>query len=273
MERLRILHITSESSWRGGENQLLLLLRQLRQIGHSAALAAPPGSIITDRFMQDGGKVFSLKQRSDIDLLSAWELSRICHTNECDLIHAHTGRSHAIAACANLFHQNKKPIVVSRRVSFSLKTTPWNKLKYVKAHHYIPISNASREPLLHLGIQEQAITVIPDGVDAKRFELKSETGIREEFEIPDSAFIIGNVAHCEPNKNQALILDAAPEFIQQHPDVRFIIVGDGKELSRLKQKANQLNLNRNVIFPGFRNDVERFYQSFDAYVITSQEEG
>lgn len=229
--------------------------------------------MIAERFLQDGGKVFSLKQRSDIDVFSAWELSRICQTNECDLIHAHTGRSHAIAAFANLFNHKKIPIVVSRRVSFALKKNPLNKIKYAKVDHYIPISKASREPLLHVGVIDRAITIIPEGVDTKRFELKSESGIRKEFEIPDSAFIIGNVAHCDLNKNQALLLDAANNVIQKYPNVRVFIVGQGSELDKLKQKASDLSIRNNVIFPGFRNDIERFYQSFNAYAITSQEEG
>ncbi|MDP8245773.1 MAG: glycosyltransferase family 4 protein [Candidatus Hinthialibacter antarcticus] len=272
MERLRILHVTSECGWRGGENQLLLLLRQQRKLGHSAALAAPPGSTIADKFLQEGG-VFSLKQRSDLDIFAAWELSHIMQAHECEVIHAHTGRAHAIAAFANRFNKRNIPLIVSRRVSFSLKNSPWNRLKYQSADHFIPVSNAARTPLLQIGVNEKAITIIPDGVDADMLERKSRPGIREEFGISESAFVVGNVAHCELNKNQALILDAAPEIIQAHPGIQFIMVGDGKELNSLKQKTAELGVKDNFIFPGFRNDIERFYQAFDCFVITSLEEG
>ncbi len=273
MQRLRILHVTSEQGWRGGENQLLLLLRQQRKLGHSTALVAPPGSTIADKFLQDGGKVFSLKQRSDLDVFAAWELSHIMQTYECEVIHAHTGRAHAIAVWSNWFKRKKAPIVVSRRVSFTLKNHFLNRLKYQKADHFIPISNAARAPLLQIGVSEKSITIIPEGVDADMLERKSRLGVREEFGISDSAFVVGNVAHCELNKNQALILDAAPEIIQAHPGIQFIIVGDGKELNSLKQKADALGIQDSVILPGFRNDIERFYQAFDCFVITSFEEG
>lgn len=273
MERIRILHITNETGWRGGENQLYQLLKQQRQLGHSAALAAPSGSIIAEKCLQTGAKVFSLQQRSDIDMFAAWELSHIIQTHECDLIHAHTGRSHAIAALANRFNQIKKPIIVSRRVSFNLKNSFLNRLKYKSANQFIPISNASKVPLLSLGIKENVITIIPDGIDTERFENENINDIRKEFGISKDAFVIGNVAHCEPNKNQKMILSAAPKILEANTNAHFVIVGSGPELEQLKHQANKLGIQKQVTFAGFRNDIENFYPAFDCYVITSLEEG
>lgn len=273
MERLRILHITSESGWRGGENQLSLLMRQQRGAGHSAALAAPPGSMIAEKAMQQGSKVFSLKQRSDLDLFAAWGLSHIIQTYECDLLHAHSGRAHAIAALAKRLGKQILPLVVSRRVAFPLKKRPWNCLKYRTADHFIAISNAAASPLQQLGVNNQAITIVPDGIDTERFEESREPNVRKEFGISDDVFVIGNIAHCESNKNQSFILDAAPSVLNAHPQTKFIIIGDGPELENLRRQANALGIQDQMIFTGFRKDIERFYRSFNCFVMTSLEEG
>lgn len=70
------------------------------------------------------------------------------------------------------------------------------------------------------------------------------------------------------------LLDIASEVLKKHPDWKFMIVGYGdKGLNILKEKAKQLNLEDNVIFAGFRKDVQQLMQSSAIFMLTSRFEG
>ncbi|HKQ20333.1 MAG TPA: hypothetical protein VJW75_11360, partial [Candidatus Eisenbacteria bacterium] len=51
---IRILHVDSERPWRGGERQVLELMRRQRRRGDEPHLAAPAGAAIFARAQAEG---------------------------------------------------------------------------------------------------------------------------------------------------------------------------------------------------------------------------
>ena len=87
----------------------------------------------------------------------------------------------------------------------------------------------------------------------------------------DFCLIVGRV---DKDKDQELLIDAF--YIMKHKyrmDKNLLIVGDGPNLSNLKNKVNKLNLNNNVHFIGTRNDVENFYKAAKIYTHAAPLEG
>lgn len=79
---------------------------------------------------------------------------------DADIIHAHDGRGHTLAAVAC----TGKPLIVSRRVAFPVRANLFSRRKYARADHYIAISHHVRNKLLDAGIDRSRISVIYDGV-------------------------------------------------------------------------------------------------------------
>ena len=50
-------------------------------------------------------------------------------------------------------------------------------------------------------------------------------------------------------------------------------MGDGEEFPSVKEKAQQLGIERNVIFAGNRSDVNEIMQAMDVFVFPSLYEG
>ena len=46
---MKILHIDTEKTWRGGEQQVLYLLKGLRRKGHDSTVICQPGSALSER--------------------------------------------------------------------------------------------------------------------------------------------------------------------------------------------------------------------------------
>lgn len=271
---MKILHITHENGWRGGERQLSLLIEHQLKAGDTPMLAAPPDSMIIDHIKRSGAICLPLSMHSDLDLAAAVSLNRIIYKEAPVLLHAHTGRAHGITALLSLFAR-RPPLVVSRRVAFPLKSHWLNRKKYQNANTYIAVSEASAIPLRSLGIEEDSIHIIYDGVDlhALQEEGKRKVSLRRELSIADNAFAIGNVGFCEENKNQRALIDTSRRVIETLPNAVFVIVGDGPLLENLKTLAAEAGTAEHFRFPGFREDVGAFHALFDLFVMPSLNEG
>lgn len=70
------------------------------------------------------------------------------------------------------------------------------------------------------------------------------------------------------------LLKVASKVVKEYPDWKFMIVGGGDDgLKFLQQKTKELNLEKNVVFAGFRKDVQQLMQSSSIFMLTSRYEG
>lgn len=145
---MRILHLDAGREMRGGQWQVLCLLRGLRERGHAVKLLARAGSPLLDRALSEG---FDAAPLGWVDILR----------ERADAVHAHDARSHTVAALAGA-----ERLVVSRRVAFPIGSGVLSEWKYRRARHYIAISQCVASELTRAGIKPEAITVVYDGVPA-----------------------------------------------------------------------------------------------------------
>ena len=82
------LHIDTARTWRGGQNQVLLTVNGLREIGHRAALVAHPDGELRRR-AGEGLELIPIAPRTEMDLSAAWRLARVVKRLQPDVIHAH----------------------------------------------------------------------------------------------------------------------------------------------------------------------------------------
>src|SRR6185295_18604140 len=76
-----------------------------------------------------------------------------------------------------------------------------------------------------------------------------------------------------PHKGQRYLIDAAHLVVQQLPDARFVILGEGELREHLEKQVHEHHLEKHVWLPGFRTDVLGCIRSFDLFVMSSVTEG
>jgi glycosyltransferase involved in cell wall biosynthesis len=158
---LRILHVDSSRTWRGGQRQVLLLVTGLRRAGHAVVLATPSNGDLSERASIEDVPTRELNAASDLDILAATRLRRLIRETGPDVVHAHDARSHALALLALVGLST--PLVVTRRVTFR----PRGSIKYGKrVARFIAISHAVREGLVSGGVDPARIAVVYSGVPA-----------------------------------------------------------------------------------------------------------
>lgn len=112
--------------------------------------------------------------------------------------------------------------------------------------------------------------VIKNGVDCKKFKPGSKSLSRQEFELPQELFIIGCAGRLQSIKG----FDLAIKALALLPvDVHLAIAGDGPEREVLENLTQKLELNSRVSFLGRVDNMPRFYQCLDLFLLPSRKEG
>ncbi len=141
----------------------------------------------------------------------------------------------------------------------------------------VVLSETQREQLLNryrIGRASQ-YAVIPLGFDLGKFESAEALrgGMRRELAIPENSRIVSTVGRLVPIKDHDLFLRAARCVLDEMPDVVFLVVGDGPLRAKLEESARGRGMGKNVIFLGWRGDIEKIYADSDLIALTSLNEG
>ncbi len=146
---MRVLHIDSGNGLRGGQIQVLRLLAGLEARGVEVRLLAAAGSPLERETAALG------IETKPLGWSSVWRESRWA-----ELVHCHDAHAHTYAWLAS-----RAPFVVSRRVAFAVKRTPFSARKYAAARLLLCVSEAVAEVLRSAGIRAERLRVVYDGVD------------------------------------------------------------------------------------------------------------
>jgi Glycosyl transferases group 1/Glycosyltransferase Family 4 len=141
---MRVLHLDAGKEMRGGQWQVLRLIRGLAAAGVDSTLLAREGAPLFAAARKEGWRV------APLGFVRAAALVR-----RHDLAHAHDARAHTLCAMVS-----GARLVVSRRVAFPIRSR-W---KYGRAVRYLAVSEFVKSVLAAGGVPPGKISVVYDGV-------------------------------------------------------------------------------------------------------------
>lgn len=268
-EPLKIAHIDTERTWRGGQQQVCLLIEGLAKLGYTNTAVVRRNSAL-DRRLAGSIPVKRVRIFTELDFVAAHFVNRWLKSEKVDVVHAHSGHGVALAVLSTL--GTSLPVVITRRVDFRLSGHILSRWKYRRAARVVAISEGVRRSLLESGVEADKISVIPSGVDFKKFEMVKAVD-RERFGFPSHAVVVGQVAALAPHKDQATFLKSLAFLIKRHADVYAVLVGEGPLRKNLEIQAKNEGLADRVRFLGFQENPLDFLASFDIFCLSSREEG
>lgn len=134
-------------------------------------------------------------------------------------------------------------------------------------------SDGIKRKLKSYGITKP-ITTIPTGIDQDFFVTSgSRTAARKRYRIPTGAPVLITVARLGREKSIDYLLRSFQRLLKQHPDARYLIVGDGPARLELETLARELGVADHVIFTGLirkRTEVIQAYQAADLFAFASK---
>jgi glycosyltransferase involved in cell wall biosynthesis len=147
------------------------------------------------------------------------------------------------------FSNQEKVIAVSEEVAASIKT--------------------------HYSKTKPQIQVVLNGTDTNKYARTQpvEKDIRKELNIPATATVIGITCVFRAQKRLTTWLEIAQALHAQHPDTRFIIVGDGPLREEVHAKAKALETTDYVFFAGLQTETRPYFAAMDVFMMSSEFEG
>jgi len=90
---------------------------------------------------------------------------------------------------------------------------------------------------------------------------------------PDDV-VLGFVGRLSPEKNLGFLLEAVRRVVRRHPQVAFLVVGEGTKMEELSTQARALGLEERVIFTGPVDHARMpdYQAAFDLFVTASRSE-
>jgi glycosyltransferase involved in cell wall biosynthesis len=119
------------------------------------------------------------------------------------------------------------------------------------------------------------IIFLPNGIIIDKFIFNEElrATLRRELNVSPDCLVIGNVARLVPLKNHAFLLRVASELKKRDKNFKMLFIGSGEYEHELRTLTNQLNLDSEIAYLGFREDRNEWYSVMDIYVMPSLYEG
>ncbi|MFV1959666.1 MAG: glycosyltransferase, partial [Planctomycetota bacterium] len=225
MTSARVLHVSSGRAWRGGEAQILHLMRGLAGRGLPQRLLAPRGGALARRAREAGLPVEPIPFRNEADGRALARVVGAIRRLGPAVAHLHTSQAHGIGAVAARLAGRRRPaVVVTRRVEYSIFRHSFlglDRLKYDPgADLVLCVSERIRDVLLADGLAPERLVLVPDGIDVGAFAPLPgrRAAVRRALGIADGAVVVGSVGVLERAKGQDVLVEAFARVRTRHPD-------------------------------------------------------
>ena len=232
---MRILQLMSCRGWSSDAYWAARVSVELERAGHHVILACRRGTEerVIDRALAVGARHIEtlsfqggLKPASD-----AADLRRLREwLPEVDVIHAHRGKEHWLAAVANRLSKTPRPLVRTRHIVQVVRPHALNRWLYGKATSLtVTVSEAIRSQYLAAGLASpERVLALPGGVDAEAFRPdRSPEPFRRANGLVGHEPLIGLLGGFRIMKGHVIALEAVERLARAGRPFHVALVGQG----------------------------------------------
>lgn len=123
-------------------------------------------------------------------------------------------------------------------------------------------------------IERGRVKIIHNAIDAGRFtydarkrdEVRARLGLGEKL-------VLGHVGRFNYQKNHPYLIDIFAQLCKSREDAVLLLLGEGAEKERIREKCRTLGIEDKVRFLGNQKKTEDYYQAMDIFVLPSFFEG
>ena len=223
------------------------------------------------------------------DLRAVYRLASIIREVRPAILHTHTAKAGAIGRIGAIFAGDARPPIVVhtyhghvlRGYFDPMRSRAFTVLERLLARRttaLVAVSPEVRDDLVALGVAPpERFTVIRLGIGlSERIGIGSETWgaeTRRLLGISPGRFVVGWIGRMTGVKRTDDVLVTLQKLRERGVDACLVMVGDGPDREALERRAKQVGIARSVLFLGYQEEVAPYFAAFDAFLLTSLNEG
>ena len=278
---MKVLHLISGGDKGGAKTHVFTLLMALKQEIDVTVVCAMDGVFYQEiQKMPIQSILMKQKYRNDLTIIAP--LVKLIRRERYNLIHAHGARANFIVMFLRIFI--KIPIVTTVHSDYKLDFTDNLYKKYVYTglnvialgfvDYYIAVSENFKKMLVNRGFKEEKIYTVYNTIDfetAVDFQPKDKFLQSYNIDAKDK-ILVGIIGRFDQVKGHSVFINAAAQVLKTHPNVIFLLAGEGPEENSLRQLAKKLKIEDSIVFTGFIEDIFSFINAIDINVLSSYSE-
>lgn len=272
---MKILHVINSLSTGGAEKLVADLAPLQRERGNDVEVVLLRGgeSVFRKALEETGIRVYDFGAGTSVySPLNIFRL--IPFMRKYDVIHVHLFPAQYWVAIAKLLSFSKVRLVTTEHSVNNRRrgVCIWKPFDYAVYACYSSIaccSDAVKVSLCrYLGVWKRICT-IPNGVNIEKI-FNANPARRRDFNIPDDAFLLCQVARFIWPKDQEVVIRS---LVHLPKHVHAVFVGDGERRKICEALADKMNLRERVHFLGVRKNISELLKMADVIVCSSEFEG
>jgi glycosyltransferase involved in cell wall biosynthesis len=273
---LKILQVIQKPQLRGAEIFACQLSNHLLRLGHEVKMVCLLKGNATLPF---SGEVIHLDRplgKRFFDIAGWRQFAQIVRDFQPDIVQANAGDTLKFSTLSKLIFRWRSPIVFrnANKVSDFINSTPKRLLNgfFVgRLSHVISVSELCRQDFIRTYSWDQnKTTMIPIGIETAPVADQIPGDLKDIFA---TGKVLVNVASLVPEKNHEGLIRIIKALRSAHPELKTLIVGDGKLRSHLQERIVAEGMQDNIIVLGYRKDVLSIMRHATALVMPSLVEG
>ncbi len=273
MIKLALLIPTLDRS--GAEKQFTLLATGLpREEFDVRVIALTRGGPFARSLCEHNIPVTLLNKRWKFDLAAWYRLRNWMRQEQPDILHTWLFAANAYGRLAR--GSSRPRVVISERCVDTWKADwqHWIDRRLVsRTSRLIGNSQSVADYYAGQGFPTDQISVIYNGIEAPAPSSVDRTTLLSQLNLPDSTKLVGYVGRLARQKRIPDLLWGLQLLRQADDRVCLLIVGDGPEQERLRQRAREVECAEFVRFLGHRSDASDLLSTLDAFWLGSDFEG
>ena len=150
-----------------------------------------------------------------------------------------------------------------------------NKIALRRFDAWVGVSAGMTNLLISRGFDPQRVYTLYNGVD---FSRQPEIVPRDAYlksiglSVEEDTVVFGIAARINPVKDMTTLIRAFAATVEECPNIRLVIAGDGEQEAEIRALARELCPSGTVCFAGWVQQIDSFYNALDVNVLTSLSE-
>lgn len=290
MSRYKVLHLHTLPVISGSGINTYLTMKGTPQDRFAVAMACAPGGKLNTIVREAGITVHEVRHmvqplRPFKDLLALLEIIRILRREKIDIVHTHNSKAGFLGRLAGRLAGVPVVVHTVHGFAFHQSEPAWRRALFRSlermaaswSDHTIFISQpmidwARRERIL----REGRYAKIYSGIDLETFRGYSweEVGrLRGDLGFHADDRVIGFVSKLWEGKGHEVALHAMARIVQEVPQAKLLLVGEGPLEKQLRGVSGRLGLRERVVFAGFRTRIAEVTSLCELCILPSFFEG
>ncbi|HUV30314.1 MAG TPA: glycosyltransferase family 4 protein [Acidobacteriota bacterium] len=245
----------------GYENWILLTARHMQMRGHRVTVAGRAGSEYLRRagLLSNGIDILEVAIGGDFNPATIYRLKSFLDRRDVDVMTVNFNKDVRLGGLAARWHGGTS--VIWR---LGLDITKNGLVHRLLTPHLVdgvivPSQALKRQVIRHGYLTDSLVRVIHNGTEIKDFARPDPAAarrLREAYGLPEQSVVAVTAGRFVDQKGHVYLVEAAPELIRRHPDLRFLWLGNGPLEGMLRARLDELKLSDYFVFAGMLDNID-----------------